>query len=202
MPAGAWGEDPPELNSAGFWCGPGAGSFMAASAQLGALAAEITAMLGGDEAVAAALGFAWPAPTGDLAILANVPHLLWQATAAMQLVEHAAKIAETGTAFESLKAATPTPVEVETNQVTHGVLQANNFFGMLTPLIVANRAQYFADYWLRAASNKYAYATASAAGVQSMEPLIPPVSTTTPMGGSEQPADQTAAAPMQAMQML
>lgn len=200
MPAGAWGADPPEINSAGFWLGPGAGSFMAASAELAALASAIVAMLGGDQAVAAALGFAWPAPTGDLAVLANVPHLLWQASSAMMLVEHAAKIAETGTAFETLKAATPTPVEVETNQVTHGVLQATNFLGFNTPAIIANRAQYLADYWVRAASNKYAYGAASAAGVQAIEPLPPPVSTTMPMGGSD--PSQAANSSTNPMQML
>jgi PPE-repeat protein len=199
VPAGAWGADPPEVNSAGFWLGPGAGSFMAASAELAALASAIIAMLGGDQAVAAGLAFAWPAPTGDLAVLANVPHLLWQANAAMMLAEHAAKIAETGMAFETLKAATPTPAEVETNQITHGVLQATNFLGINTPAIVANRAQYLGDYWVRSASNKYAYGAASAAGVQAIEPLPPPVTTTMPMGGSDQATSQTSAvqAPMQ-----
>jgi PPE-repeat protein len=201
VPAGAWGADPPEVNSAGFWLGPGAGSFMAAAAELSTLASAIIAMLGGDQAVAAALGFAWPAPTGDLAVLANVPHLLWQANAAMMLAEHAAKIAETGMAFETLKAATPTPAEVETNQITHGVLQATNFLGINTPAIVANRAQYLGDYWVRSASNKYAYGAASAAGVQAIEPLPPPVMTTMPMGGGDpsQATSQTSAvqAPMQ-----
>lgn len=171
---------------------------MAASAELAALASAIIAMLGGDQAVAAALGFAWPAPTGDMAVLANVPHLLWQATSAMMLAEHAAKIAETGTAFETLKAATPTPVEVETNQVTHGVLQATNFLGINTPAIVANRAQYLGDYWVRSASNKYAYGAASAAGVQAIEPLPPPVTTTMPMGGSD--PSQATNSPTSAMQ--
>jgi PPE-repeat protein len=172
---------------------------MAAAAELSTLASAIIAMLGGDQAVAAALGFAWPAPTGDLAVLANVPHLLWQANAAMMLAEHAAKIAETGMAFETLKAATPTPAEVETNQITHGVLQATNFLGINTPAIVANRAQYLGDYWVRSASNKYAYGAASAAGVQAIEPLPPPVTTTMPMGGSDQATSQTSAvqAPMQ-----
>lgn len=177
---------------------------MAASAELATLASAIIAMLGGDQAVAAALNFAWPAPTGDLAVLANVPHLLWQATAAMMLAEHAAKIAATGAAFETLKAATPTPAEVETNQITHGVLQATNFLGINTPAIVANRAQYLGDYWVRSASNKYAYGAASAAGVQAIEPLPPPVTTTMPMGGSDpsQASNNSSSAMQAPMQML
>jgi PPE-repeat protein len=176
---------------------------MAASAEFATLASAIIAMLGGDQAVAAALAFAWPAPTGDLAVLANVPHLLWQANAAIMLAEHAAKIAATGLAFETLKAATPTPAEVETNQITHGVLQATNFLGINTPAIVANRAQYLGDYWVRSASNKYAYGAASAAGVQAIEPLPPPVTTTMPMGGDPAQATNNSTNAMQApMQML
>ena len=126
---GEYGADPPEVNSAGFWLGPGASSFEAAAAELTALAAAIIALLGGDEAVAAALGFAWPAPTGDTAILANVPHLLWQASSAGMLGEAAAQIQATAAAFESLKAATPTPVEVETNQTTHVALERRELSG-------------------------------------------------------------------------
>ena len=198
--AGEWGADPPEINSAGFWLGPGASSFEAAAAEMMALASAIIGMLGGDEAVAAALGFAWPAPTGDMAVLANVPHLLWQGSSAMMIVQAAAQIQATAAAFESLKAATPTPVEVGTNQVTHGVLQATNFLGINTPAIIANRTQYFGDYWVRSAANKFSYAAASAAGVQAIPPLPPPVSTSMPMGGGDQ--GQAGNDPTQAMQSV
>ncbi|MDP7707380.1 PPE domain-containing protein [Mycobacterium sp. TY815] len=170
---GAWAALPPEANSAGFWLGPGAESFLASAAELAALAASIIENLGGHSAVAAAMGAAWPDPTGEFAVLANVPHLLWQATVAGLISEAAAMIESTGTAFETLKAATPTPIEVTENQIEHGVLQANNFLGMLFPAITANRANY-GRMWITAADNKYSYAAASAAGVQSIPPLPPP----------------------------
>jgi len=163
--------------------GPGASSFMASAAQLEAVADGILALLAGDLATAAALGITWPSPTGAVAVAANLPHVAWLASSAAMLSEHAAKIAATGTAFETLKAATPTPAEVELNQATHMLLEATNFLGINTPAIIANRAQYFGDYWVRAASNKYSYAAASASGVQSIEPLPPPVPTSIPMGG-------------------
>ena len=199
---GAWAADPPEVNSAGFWLGPGAASFMASAAQFEAVAAAIIAMLGGHEAVAALLAGAWAAPTGETAVAANVPYLAWLATSAGMLSQAAAQIGATGEAFETLKAATPTPLEVETNQVTHGVLQATNFLGINTPAIIANRAQYFGDYWVRSAANKYSYAAASASGVQAIEPLPPPVPTAIPMGGTDPgPAQQAAGNdPMNAMQ--
>jgi len=185
---GGWAADPPELNSAGFWCGPGASSFMAAATQLEGVAAGITALLAGDLATAAALGVSWPSPTGAVAVAANIPHCAWLAETAGLLAEHAAKIASTGTAFETLKAATPTPAEVELNQSTHMILEATNFLGINTPAIVANRAQYFGDYWVRSASNKYSYAAASASGVGSIEPVQPPLPTSLPMGGGMDPS--------------
>lgn len=93
-------------------------------------------------------------------MLAKVPLMLWQAAAAGQIDAQAAVIHEVALAFESLKAATPTPMEVGENQVEHGVLQANNFLGMLTPAIGVNRANY-SRMWVTAASNKYEYAAAS-----------------------------------------
>lgn len=155
--------------------------FMAAG-ELEALAGAIIGMLGGHEAVAAALGTAWPAPSGELAVAANVPHLLWQARAAAQLIQAAGLITATADAFETLKAGTPTPAEIAENQAEHVALNNANFLGLLTPLIFANRTRY-GQMWVTSASNKYSYAAASAAGVQSIPPLDPPTPTAMPMGG-------------------
>ncbi|WP_204805717.1 PPE family protein [Mycobacterium riyadhense] len=206
-----WGMLPPEENSAGFWFGPGASSFLQSAAQLLEVAAAMIANLGGHEAVAAALAAAWPDPTGEFAVLANVPHLLWQARLAGMLMDAAARIEATGSAFETLKAATPTPFEVGENQTEHVALQAHNFLGMLTPAIVANRANY-SRMWVTAAGNKYSYAAASASGVQAIPPLDPPPPTTVAGGGnptsamgrsSQNPADSLASSgPEMAMQFM
>lgn len=180
----------------------------AAAAQLDSIAAAIVGMLGGHETVATALQAAWPDPTGSLAVLSNVPNLLWQAQAAAHLTTSSALIAQTATAFETLKAATPTPAEIAENQAEHAALESANFLGMLTPLINLNRAIY-ADYWVTSASNKYAYAAASAAGVQAIPPMPPPTPTATPVNAPspavQAPADKSAPAesaanPMSAMQ--
>jgi len=159
------------------------------AAQLAEVAASIIANLGGHEAVAAAMGASWPDPTGDFAVLANVPHLLWQAAAAELIAQAGAQIQSTGMAFETLKAATPTPMEIGENQIEHGVLQANNFLGLLFPAIAANRANY-GRMWVTAADNKYSYAAASEAGVQSIPPLPPPPPTTAGGGGDPSSALQ------------
>lgn len=167
-----WGALPPETNSAGFWFGPGSSSFVTAAENLVGVAAGLIANLGGQEAINAALAMSWPDPTGELAVLAKVPLMLWQAAAAGQIEAQAAVIHEVALAFESLKLATPTPGEIGENQVEHGTLQANNFLGMLTPAIMANRANY-GRMWVTSASNKYEYAAASMP-IQGLPPLPPP----------------------------
>ena len=186
---GAWAGLPPEENSAGFWFGPGAESFFMSASELAAVAASIIANLGGHEAVAAAMGAAWPDPTGEFAVLANVPHLLWQAVSAGLIAQAAEAIQTTGMSFETLKAATPTPMEIGENQIEHGVLWAHNFLGMLFPAIAANRANY-SRMWVTSADNKYAYAAASAAGVQSIPPLPPPPPAVAGGGGDPSAASQ------------
>lgn len=180
--SGEWGALTPEENSAGFWFGPGAESFLESAMQLVEVAAAMIANLGGHEAVAAALAASWPDPTGEFAVLANVPHLLWQARLAVMIADAAARIEATGTAFESLKAATPMPLEISENQIEHAVLQAHNFLGMLLPAIAANRANY-SRMWVTAAGNKYSYAAASASGIQAIPPLEPPPPTA--VGGGD-----------------
>ncbi|OKH61721.1 hypothetical protein EB73_29445 [Mycobacterium sp. SWH-M3] len=192
-----WGALPPDVNSARFWLGEGAGSFFASAAQLEALAAALLGILGGHEGVAAALAGSWAAPTGEIAVEANQPYAAWLATVFGMLQHAAMSIQTAGTAFETNKAATPTPLEVEENQTEHVTLQANNFLGMLTPLIVANRTRYFSDMWVRSAANMYSYAAASAGTVQAIPPLPPPPPTASPMAG-----DPTAAAALAGKQPM
>jgi PPE-repeat protein len=186
-----WG-GPPDINSHLFWDGPGAGTFFASAAELEALAGLLLSILGGHQAVAAGLSTAWDAPTGMTAIAANLPNDAWLTATAAQLSGAAARIAATGEAFETFKAATPTPAEVNENQVEHGVLQANNIFGLLFPAIAANRARY-GEMWTRASTNGFGYTAASTAGVGSIEPVAPPTPTATPMSGGAESAAQLAA---------
>jgi len=101
---------------------------MAAAENLIMVASGLIANLGGQEAINAALAMSWPDPTGELAVLAKVPLMLWQAAAAAHMSASGSAIQQVAMAFEALKAATPTPVEIGENQVEHGVLQANNFW--------------------------------------------------------------------------
>jgi len=159
---------------------------MAAAQNLLMVASELIANLGGQEAINAALAMSWPDPTGELAVLSKVPLMLWQAAAAGHMSASAGAIQAVAMAFEALKAATPAPVEVGENQIEHGVLQANNFLGMLTPAIAVNRTNY-GRMWVTAASNKYEYAASSGA-IQSIPPMPEPPPATAP--GASTPSMQ------------
>jgi PPE-repeat protein len=155
---------------------------MAAAENLLSVAAGLIANLGGQEAINAALAMSWPDPTGELAVLAKVPLMLWQAAAAGHMSMSAGAIQQVAMAFEALKAATPTPAEIGENQIEHGVLQANNFLGMLTPAIAVNRTNY-GRMWVTAASNKYEYATSSMP-IQSIPPMPEPPRPRAPGGAT------------------
>ena len=129
-------------------------------------------ILGGHEAAAGAQGAAWMSPAGAVSLAANIPYQAWIAEAAAQLSAAGAQIQATGEGFEALKAATDTPGQVAENQAEHVALNLANIFGILTPLIIANRAEYTRK-WVTAAANMYSYSALSAAGVQAIPPLPP-----------------------------
>lgn len=184
MPAGFYQAEPPEITSNEFWMGPSAASFFTSAVELEALAAAIIGMLGGHAAVEAALAFNWPSPTGGIAVMSNVPHMLWLAAVAGLLSEAALGITATGENFELMRASTPTPGQVYENQTEHVALQAANVpaMGGLTPNIIANRMDY-TRMWVTGVANKYSYASASAAGVQAIPPLPPPPPSALPAAG-------------------
>ncbi|MBS9535986.1 PPE domain-containing protein [Mycobacterium sp. M1] len=174
--------EPPEITSTEFWNGPSAASFVASAAQLEALAAAVITMLGGQAAVQAALAVTWPAPTGAMSMLSNVPNMLWLATVAVLLQEAALGIAGTAEHFELMRMATTTPEQVFENQIEHAALQASNILGQNTPRIGANRAEY-GTMWVTGVSNKNSYQLASLAGVQAIPPIPPPPPQAVPAAG-------------------
>lgn len=171
---GDWGARPPDVNSVSMWCGAGAETFFAAAGVVHAVAGMAAALSAGHGAVGAGLGAAWMGTTGATAVAANTPYQAWLAKTQAELHMAAGQIEATGAAFETSRGATPTPGEVAGNQSEHVALNAANFLGMLTPLIVENRGQYFGNMWPRAAGSIYSYQAASAAGVQAIPPLDPP----------------------------
>jgi PPE-repeat protein len=171
---GEWGTYPPEINSAGFWLGPGTGSFYEAAATLEALVALLAGILGGTEAAAGAQMASWDSVASLVAMAAHLPYQAWIGDTMAHLMQASAMIAANAQGFDSLKAATPTPGEIEENQIENVILNQLNFLGMLTPAIAANRAEY-GRKWVTAAGNMYSYEALSGTTVQTLAPLDPPI---------------------------
>ncbi|SKO16028.1 PPE family protein [Mycobacteroides abscessus] len=181
---GDWGARPPDVNSVSMWCGAGAETFFAAAGVVHAVAGIMAGLSGGHGAVSAAMGVAWMGTTGSTAVAANTPYQAWLGKTQGELHAIAGQIEATGSAFETSRGATPTPGEVAANQSEHVALNAANFLGMLTPLIVENRGQYFGNMWPRAAGSIYSYQAASMAGAQAIPPLDPPPPSGAPVTAS------------------
>ncbi|MCF6389984.1 MULTISPECIES: PPE domain-containing protein [Mycobacteriaceae] len=193
MPPGAYQAEPPELTSAQFWLGPGASTFFASGANLQALAGAIIGMLGGHVAVEGAMAASWPSLSGEIARLAHLPHLAWLGSVGAMIAEAGIAVDATAAAFETAKFSTPQPGEVALNQSEHVALNGANFLGMLTPLILANRADY-GRMWVQGVSSKYAY-EAGSVPLQTVPPLPPPPPSTVSGsgGGSPESLEKTAA---------
>ena len=208
---GEWAGLPPERNSAGFWLGPGAGSFFSSAGTLESLAALLLSILGGHTAAAGAQGAAWMSPAGATSLAANIPYQEWIAEAAAMLSAAGLQVAAAGEGFETLKAATPTPGEIAENQAEHVALNSANILGLLTGLIIANRMEY-GRKWVTSASNMYSYSGLSASTVQAIPPLRPPMPTGIPSaagasGGaaqltSDKPLEAALGGPQQSMSTL
>ncbi|WP_131832391.1 PPE domain-containing protein, partial [Mycobacteroides abscessus] len=138
MPGVDYGARTPDMNSVSMWGGPGAGSFMAAAGVLTGVAGALSGLLAAHGGVAAQTGVSWMGATGATAVAAQTPYMAWLGSAIALVSTSAVQIEATAAAFETARAATPTPGEVAENQAEHVALNAANFMGFLTPAIVAN----------------------------------------------------------------
>ncbi|WP_078358262.1 PPE family protein [Mycobacteroides chelonae] len=179
-----WGALPPEINSGRLWGGVGAATMIAGGGAVDVLSGLLFATGAAGLAVNSAQGVSWAGDTGTVAAAAQLPHLAWEPSTGGMLTAAAQLIKAAGAAFEKARMATPTPAEIAFNQSTHVALQQANIpaLGMLTPLIVENRTQYFGDYWVRSGANMYSYMAESAATAGALPPPPPPPPSTANAG--------------------
>ncbi|OMC13516.1 PPE domain-containing protein [Mycobacterium sp. SP-6446] len=163
----------PEAISAQLWSGPGAGSFYASAAALTEMAAKLTDIMDGQEAIAGVLTTAWASPTGESAIAANAPYQAWVAHAAAEMGTAATQISAAAVAFDAAQALTPTPAEFAQNDLQYVVLVSTNILGQNWPAIIYNRIEY-AEYCIRAWTAMSFYTAESAGTVGAIQPLTPP----------------------------
>jgi PPE-repeat protein len=188
---------PGETISHQLWTGPGAGSFYSTATTLDGVVSQIVSILGGHQATAGALSTAWTSPTGELAVSANSPYEAWLGEAAGHITAAATQIHAAGAAFDAARGMTRTPGEFWALdfQCWQWMLLNPLLLGMLTPLILANRAMWAA--WTISAVTGMANYTSASEPVQSLAPLAAP-----PVSGTAVPPNPSIAAGLAGQQPI
>ena len=172
---------PPEINSARMYSGPGAGPLLAAASAWKGLAAELRASaLSYGSVIGALTGEDWSGPASVSMAAAATPYVAWMSATAAQAEQTAAQAEAAAAAFEMAFAATVPPPVIAENRARLIALIATNIVGQNTPAIAATEAQY-AEMWAQDAVAMYGYADASAAASQ-LGLFTPPPETTCPNG--------------------
>ena len=167
MTAPIWIASPPEVHSTLLSAGPGAGPLLASasawsalSAEYGAVADELTALLGAVQAGA------WQGASAEAYLAANLPYLAWLIQAGAAGTATAAAQQAAASAYTAALAAMPTLAELAANHATHAVLVATNFFGVNTIPITLNEADY-GRMWFQAATVMATYQAVAGTAVAS-----------------------------------
>jgi PPE-repeat protein len=164
---------PPEINASLVHGGTGPGTletavaaYSAASAQDEANAVQLSTLL-------AALRTQYEGKAAERATQALTPLITWFHTNAASAAASAAQIQSVASAVTAAIAGTPHPTLVTENRTTWGVLNATNFFGMLTPAINAKDADYL-EMWVRSAFGRGSSDVESTVAAGALKPWEPP----------------------------
>lgn len=183
-----YGANPPELNSARMYAGPGSAPMMASVAAWQSLAAELgvaaTSFFGVVDALASS---AWLGPSSMAMLSAALPYVTWLASQAAQAEQRVMLHGQSVNAFEAAHASVIPPQMIADNRTELATLIATNFMGVNTPAIAANEAEY-SEFWAQDATTLYGFAGQAAAITGAMIPFLPPDLSTDPAGLAAQGA--------------
>ncbi|BBZ12424.1 PPE family protein [Mycobacterium branderi] len=182
-----FGALPPELNSGRMYAGPGSESMLAAAAAWDGLAAELHSVASTYNSVISALTSGpWRGPASASTAAASAPYATWMSAMAAQAEQAGAQARDAADAYHAAFAMTVPPAVVAANRAQLATLTATNFFGINSPAIAANEAQY-AEMWAQDALAMYGYAANSAVATQ-LTPFTSPPQTTNTAGLASQGA--------------
>src|SRR2546421_11856917 len=146
-----WHAMPPELNTARLRVGAGPIPMLQAAAGWEAFAIELETQADELAGSLAALSAAWSGTASERAVAATMPMLVWLRTVSAQAQKRAAQATAQANSYDMAMITTPPIPEIEGNHITHGVLEATNFFGVNLVTIAVNEFDYFVRMWNQAA---------------------------------------------------
>jgi PPE-repeat protein len=146
-----WHGMPPEFNTARLMMGAGPAPMLQAAAGWEALAISLETQADELASSLAALASAWSGSASEHAVAATMPMVIWLRTVSAQALKRALQATAQASAYTAAMATTPPLPEIEQNHITHGVLEATNFFWVNTIPIALNEADYFVRMWNQAA---------------------------------------------------
>lgn len=167
-----WHAMPPELNTARLMFGAGPTPMLQAAAGWEAFAIELETQADELAASLAALSSAWSGTASERAVAATMPMVVWLRTVSAQALKRAAQATAQATSYDMAMVTTPPIPEIEANHITHGVLEATNFFGVNLVPIGMNEFDYFVRMWNQAAGAMDLYAAETALNIL-FEPIMP-----------------------------
>jgi PPE-repeat protein len=156
-----FGTLPPEISSALIHSGPGAGSFIEASAVWQRLGIELEDSLSGYASVLSSLTDGWQGPSSMAMIQAVEPYLTWLRTTAQQCEQLGSSMEAVAAAFELACRTVVFPVQVTSNRTRLAQLAATNWLGTNSVAIAETDAQY-EGMWINNSAAMYRYEAASA----------------------------------------
>jgi PPE-repeat protein len=167
-----WHGMPPELNTARLMLGAGPMPMLQAAAGWEAFAIELETQADELASSLAALSSAWSGTASERAVAATMPMVVWLRTVSAQAQKRAAQAATQANSYSLAMVTTPPIPEIEANHITHGVLEATNFFGVNMVPIGINEFDYFVRMWNQAAGAMDVYAAETALNIL-FEPIMP-----------------------------
>ncbi len=167
-----WHGMPPELNTARLMAGAGVAPMMQAAVGWETFALLLETQADELAASLAALTSVWTGTASERAVSATMPMVIWLRTVSAQAMKRSMQAVAQANSYSLAMATTPPLPEIEQNHITHGVLEATNFFGVNTVPIGVNEMDYFVRMWNQAAGAMDAYQAETTLNTL-FEPIVP-----------------------------
>lgn len=163
----------PEITSALINSGPGAGSFIEASAAWQRLGVVLEDSACADASALSSLAEVWDGPASIAMVDVAEPYLTWLHSTAHQCRQISFSAQSAAAAFNSARCAVIAPTQISANRTRLARLLVTNRFGSNLAAIAETEAEY-EGMWVNNSEAMYRYAAASARAVDLPQFAAPP----------------------------